>query len=83
MEDEERRSLRGGERGGLGILLLTLVSQLNPLAGAINILVMMSDESPRAEEADQKRTCCFRIMRGGRRRKGGKESEREKSARDE
>ncbi|EFN65925.1 hypothetical protein EAG_09230 [Camponotus floridanus] len=26
------------------ILLLTLVSQLNPLAGAINILIMMSDE---------------------------------------
>lgn len=40
-EDEERRSLRGR-----GILLLTLVSQLNPLAGAINILVMMSDETP-------------------------------------
>lgn len=40
--DEERRSLRGR-----GILLLTLVSQLNPLAGAINILVMMSDEPPR------------------------------------
>lgn len=41
-EDEERRSLRGR-----GILLLTLVSQPNPLASAINILVMMSDELPR------------------------------------
>lgn len=33
-------------RGKGEILLLTLVSQLNPLAGAINILVMMSDEPP-------------------------------------
>lgn len=39
-EDEEARSLRGRE-----ILLLTLVSRLNPLAEAINILVMMSDEA--------------------------------------
>lgn len=38
-KDEERRSLRGR-----GILLLTPVSQPNPLASAINILVMMSDE---------------------------------------
>lgn len=38
---------RGDHFGGRGILLLTLVSQLNPLAGAINILVMMSDEPPR------------------------------------
>lgn len=41
-KDEEGRLLRGR-----GILLLTLVSQLNPLASAINILVMMSDEPPR------------------------------------
>lgn len=45
-KDEERRSLRGR-----GILLLTLVSQLNPLASAINILIMMSDEPPRGRRS--------------------------------
>lgn len=45
-KDEERWSLRGR-----GILLLTLVSQLNPLASAINILVMMSDEPPRGRRS--------------------------------
>lgn len=38
---------RGDHLKGRGILSLTLVSQLNPLASAINILVMMSDEPPR------------------------------------
>lgn len=66
-----RKMKRGDHLEGEGILLLTLVSQLNPLDGAINILVMMSDESPRAEEADQRRrTYCFWIMLG---RKGEKE----------
>lgn len=68
-KDEEGRSLRGR-----GILLLTLVSQLNPLASAINIPVMMSDEPPRRaeDEADQKRTSYFRMML----RVKGKERER-------
>jgi len=48
-KDEERRSLRGRE-----ILLLTLVSQLNPLASAINIPVMMSDEPPRGGSGSEK-----------------------------
>lgn len=46
--ENRRKMKRGGDHleREKRILLLTPVSQLNPLAGAINILVMMSDEPP-------------------------------------
>lgn len=61
-------------RGGGGILLLTLVSQLNPLASAINIFVMMSDEPPRRT----KRTSYFRMTLKGGKRKSEKERAKKK-----
>lgn len=49
----KRKMKRGDHLEVGGILLLTLVSQLNPLAGAINILVMMSDEIPHGGSGSQ------------------------------
>lgn len=72
-KDEERWSLRGRE-----ILLLTLVSQLNPLASAINILVMMSDEPPRGgRSGSEENEILSDDVKGGK-RKGANEKKRQR-----
>lgn len=78
-EYEEKRSLRRREGGG--ILLLTLVSRLNPLAGAINILVMMSDETLRGGSGSQENELFSNDAEG--KREKGRERERVKKGRDE
>lgn len=77
-EYEEKRSLRRREGR---ILLLTLVSRLNPLAGAINILVMMSDETLRGESGSQENELLSNDAEG--KREKGRERERVKKGRDE